>query len=156
MEIGDINIYIYRCKKCSKPYHTTLHKNTPSNAINPVSASPDISQQDAAAVNTVGPQFALQPTLQMTSQVLLQAPSSKQIKVRALLDSGASISLVTNKVVQQLQLRKTPQNILISGAQGSNTGTSSHAVDAKLFSTHSKDIKLVLHASVVSKVPLQM
>ena len=76
MEIGDINIYIYRCKKCSKPYHTTLHKNTPSNAINPVSASPDISQQDAAAVNTVGPQFALQPTLQMTSQVLLQAPSS--------------------------------------------------------------------------------
>ena len=95
----------------------------------------------------------------MTSQALLQAPSGKQIKVRALFDPGASISLVTNKVVQQLQLRKTPQNILISGAQGSNTGSSSHAVDAKLFSTHSKEIKLALHASVVSKVtcdlPLQ-
>ena len=86
-----------RCKKCSKSHHTTLHKIMPSNAKNAVSTSPpDAHQQDDATVNTVEPQSALQPTLQMTSQVLLQSASGKQVMVRALLDPGASISLIIN------------------------------------------------------------
>ena len=115
---------ISRCKKCSKPHHTTLHRNFPSsNATNFASStpSPDTSQQDVATSNTIETQLALQPTLQMTSRVILQAPSGKQTIARALLDPGASISLITNQIVQQLQLGKTSQNLLISGAQGSNT-----------------------------------
>ena len=86
-----------RCKKCSKSHHATLHKIMPSNAKNAVSTSlPDAHQQDDATVNTVELRSALQPTLQMTSQVLLQSASGKQVMVRALLDPGASISLITN------------------------------------------------------------
>ena len=148
------------CKKCSKSHHTTLHKIMPSNTKNAVSTSlPDAHQQDDAIVNTVEPRSALEPTLQMTSQVLLHSASGKQVMVRALLDPGASISLITNRVVQHLQLKKTPQHIVITGAQGSDTGISSHAVDVCVLPVHSKKEKLSLYVSVVSKVtcdlPLQ-
>ena len=95
----------------------------------------------------------------MTSRVILQAPSGKQTIARALLDPGASISLITNRTVQKLQLEKNSQNLLISGIQGSNTGSSSHAVNVDLLHVHSKETALSLHALVVSKItcdlPLQ-
>ena len=136
---------ISRCKKCYKPHHTTLPRNFPSsNATNFASStpSPDTLQQDVATSNTIGIQLALQPTLQITSRVILQAPSGKQTIARALSDPGASISLITNRTVQQLQLEKTSQNLLISGAQGSNTGSNSHAVDVDLLPVHSKETAL--------------
>ena len=75
---------------------------------------PTTPQPEDAAVNTVGPQPVSQTTLQMISQVILEAPSGKQIVARALLDPGKKIS----RAVQQLQLRKMPQSLVISGAQG--------------------------------------
>ena len=92
---------ISHCKKCSKPHHTTLHRNVPSsNATNFASCTPSPeTPQDVATSNTIGTQLALQPTLQMTSRVILQAPSGKQTIARALLDPGASISLITNRIV---------------------------------------------------------
>ena len=65
----------------------------------------------------------------MTSQVILEAPSGKWIVVRALLDSGAGLSLVSQRVVQQLQLPKTSRELSISGVMGTNAGSVSHMVN---------------------------
>ncbi len=70
----------------------------------------------------------IEPTLQMTSQVILESPGGRKLLARALLDPGASISLVTKRVVQSLQLKKDLHNVTITGAQGISTGSSSHSI----------------------------
>ena len=59
----------------------------------------------------------------------MEAPSGKKFIARALLDSGASVSLVSNQAVQCLQLLKTYQPMSLSGAQGFQTGLSKHVVN---------------------------
>ncbi len=64
----------------------------------------------------------------MTTQVILESADGKQFLAKALLDPGASISLVGRRVVQQLQLKKHPHKLCITGAQGVSTGESSHSL----------------------------
>ena len=65
------------------------------------------SRSNVVAVNTVALLSKPEPILLMTSQVIVEeSPTGKQLMARALLDTGASISLVTSRVVQQLQLKK--------------------------------------------------
>ena len=71
-----------------------------------------------ATLNMATPVNLVEPTLQMTAQVILESTDGKQFLARALLDPGASISLVGRKVVQQLQLKKHPHKLCITGAQG--------------------------------------
>ena len=53
------------------------------------------AEQDIAdIVNAAAPLSQIEPTLQMTSQVVLESPDGKQLLTRALLDTGASISVV--------------------------------------------------------------
>ena len=95
------------CRKCGRTHHTSLHRDvvvTP-----PAEASvvhPTAEQGNAATVNAAAPVSHIEPTLQVTSQVILESPDGKQLLARALLDPGASISLVARRVVQQLQLKK--------------------------------------------------
>ena len=108
-----------RCKKCSRSHHTTLLKDTAGmeRALHQLLPQPRLNRKMPQSTLVV-PQPVSQPTLQMISQVILEAPSGKQIVARALLDPGASISLITSRAVQQLQLREMPQSLVISGAQG--------------------------------------
>ena len=127
------------CKKCSKVHHTTLHRETaPSCSTEP---APYLFPLETASVNTVGSKTA-QAMLQMTSQVILESLSGKKLTAQALLDTGASISLVTRRVVQCLQLHKNPQDLLISGAQGSTTGSSSHSVNISVVNKVTCDLPL--------------
>ena len=95
----------------------------------------------------------------MTSQVILEAPDGKNLLVRALLDTGASISLVTKRIAQQLQLKQETLKLSIVGAQGIHTGNSASSVTFTIKAVKSTSPKLSLTAAVVSKVtcdlPLQ-
>ena len=134
------------CKKCARWHHTTLHREYQTAAIPAQNDSPPTSEP--AAVNTVVTAGTTphQANL-MTSQVVIEAPTGKRIVARALLDSGASVSLVSSRIVQSLQLPKTYKPIALSGAQGKDTGLSQHIVNFVVSST-----QLKLTASVVNKV----
>ena len=58
-------------------------------------------------------------TLLMTCQVQIQAPDSTSVKARALLDSGSTMSFVSERIVQSLGLRLT-----VSGIGGMSTKSS--------------------------------
>ena len=51
----------------------------------------------------------------MTCQVQINAPGGTAIKVRALLDSGSTMSFVSERVVESLGLRRRTQCLTISG-----------------------------------------
>ena len=121
--------------------------------LNPQHTQPAAEQTpEVATLNAVIPATMLEPTLQMTSQVILESPTGKQLMVRALLDPGASMMFVTKRVVQHLQLKKQPQALSITGAQGAFTGSSSHAVSLSLKPVKAVQPSLTLQASVMSKV----
>ena len=80
--------------------------------------------------------------------VMLEAPAGQQMQARVLLDSVASISLTTKRVVQQLQLNK---RLDISGAQGV-TSSSSHSAMVSVISPGSEHSHLSLTAFVVPRV----
>ena len=86
----------------------------------------------------------------MMSQVVLEAPSGKNLIARALLDSGHQPSS---------PVQKNPRQLTLSGVQGAIIGSSIHAVNIYLSPTHLSKAKVHLTASVVNRVtcdsPLQ-
>ena len=71
-----------------------------------LSLLPARSAANSAVVNALTPQESSEPNacLLMTSQVIIQAPSGRKIVARALLDIGATTSLISNRIVNRLQL----------------------------------------------------
>ena len=119
-----------RCKKCSKSHHTMLHReqvksesDAGKSPVSPSDSSPPNSTNDVALNLHIKPQQEIQKSLSMTSHVTLEEPSGKQIVARALLDSGAGVSLVSQRIVKKLQLQRSSHNISITGAMGTNVGS---------------------------------
>ena len=92
----------YRCRDCGQNHHTSIHQNSAATPVNSASAK---SHQVPDALMT-------------TAQVLLTGPRGQSIQVRALIDSGASLSLLSHKVAQTLGLPLHPSNLQLSGVSG--------------------------------------
>ena len=110
------------------------------------------------AVSSKEPQ-ALPTSLMMTSQVVIKGPGGRQMVARALLDSVASMSLVSNRVAQTLQLPKTSTLVSFSGAQATPLQGAQSVIGLNLCPTHSDQPVLAVTAAIVTKVtcdsPLQ-
>ena len=92
----------YRCRECGQPHHTTIHQQTAT--VTPINSSTVQSHQVPDALMT-------------TAQVLL-GPRGQELKARALIDSGAGLSLVSRWVAQLLELPLEPSKLLFSAVQG--------------------------------------
>ena len=71
----------YRCRECSQMHHTTIHQQPP-----PSPASVNYSASRSSK---------LPDALMTTAQLLLTGPNGKTMKARALIDSGAGLSLIS-------------------------------------------------------------
>ena len=78
----------YRCRECGQAHHTTIHQQAVSTTA-PIHSSSLTSHQVPDALMT-------------TAQVLLVGPRGKEVKARALIDSGAGLSLVSRRITQLL------------------------------------------------------
>ena len=120
----------YRCKHCGKPHHTCLHKEQMlSNSGDSSTSQPQLEQTSPVTpMNTASTSAPDIPTLLTTVQVLLEWPTGQRVQTRALLDTGAAISLVSRRITQQLNLKRHPYSISFSGVQGSAAGDSTHSL----------------------------
>ena len=59
----------------------------------------------------------------MTSQVVLTGPTGKQMVVRTLLDSGAEVSIISNKIMNTLQLNKQDERMTLQGIESPENST---------------------------------
>ena len=92
----------YRCRDCGQKHHTTIHQE--ATAASPVNSAVATAHQVPDALMT-------------TAHVLLIGPRGQEIKARALIDSGAGLSLVSHKVAQTLGLPLSPSKLQLSGVQ---------------------------------------
>ena len=157
-----------KCKRCNRSHHTLLHREKVSNESNSVQSSVSSTGSPSSPLASMGtsaeatgtsvsmkhvkPHSSLQTSLSMTSQVILEAPSGKRIVARALLDSGAGLSLLSQHVVTQLQLPKTSRELSISGVMGTNAGSVSHMVYLVIAPKRAFQPRLSMEAVIVPKV----
>ena len=149
-----------RCRVCGGRHHTLVHRDQP--AATPVAnngTSPPVNAVSAANHSASESAAQLPSTLMMTSQVVVKGPGGKQVTARALLDSGSSLSLVSNRVAQMLQLPKTMTKVSFSGAQATPLQGARSIANMQLCPTSSSEPVLSVTAAIVPKVtcdlPLQ-
>ena len=85
----------FNCQTCEGRHNTLLHSG---NAPTTVGTVNHLS-------NNLSSNSLNQAKLLMTCEVLVTGPTGKSMPVRALLDSGADISSITNKVANHLKLK---------------------------------------------------
>ena len=114
----------------------------------------------AATLNASNASQAFIPScLMMTSKVRLQGPNGRSMIARALLDSGSSVSMLSNQVAQTLQLPKQATSISFSGAQDTPLQGAKYLTSVDLCTTLSSDPITSLTTAIVPRVtcnlPLQ-
>ena len=96
----------------------------------------------------------------MTCQVQITAPDGSSIKARALLDSGSTMSFVTERIVQSLGLPRRSQKLTVSGIGGmvsksSQSSVSSLNVSSLYLPNTDYTITAVVVPRVTCNLPLQ-
>ena len=127
---------IYRCRSCGQQHHTTLHQETAATTVNNASAT---SHQVPDALMT-------------TAQVLLTGPRGQELQARALIDSGAGLSIISHRVAQKLGLPLTPRNLQLTGVQGVNCKPSKFVTTLAISPTFNKQKKIKCNPVVVKLV----
>ena len=150
-------------------HHTLVHRDTSSHVVASVVAASNIPLSNdpnpvvnivAATTNSVSSDIPRAPNcLVMTSKVVVKGPDWRSMITRALLDSGASMSMLSNKVAQTLQLPRHATNITFSGAQATPLQVSQAITQVSLCLMHSHHPILSITAAIVPRVtcdlPLQ-
>ena len=148
----------YRCKvrDCQRKHNTLLHEdrtasNTPTQTTHQTNAATHSATTEAPA--------AMKENLLMTSQVILTGPSGISLTVRALLDSGSTLSILSTKVMKTLSLKKTGSSVCIEGV-GSSATTANHPMAKLTLSSSynkdwSKEITIAGMDKVTRELPLQ-
>ena len=104
----------YRCTDCRQKHHTSIH-------------------QQATVVNHATLLRRQVPdALMTTAQLLLIGPNGKEVKARALIDSGSGISLVTQQVAHLLQLVLEPAELHLMVVQGESSTPLKHITQLEI------------------------
>ena len=134
----------YRCKFCSGKHHSMIHQEgtgtpgqTPTATVN-TTASPSTDQ--------------IPSSLLMTCQVMLTGPTGRTMVARALVDSGATMSLITNKAMRTLALKKSKTCVSIKGVQNTESGPARCLTNFVLSPIHNADLTYPVVAAAMPEV----
>ena len=144
-----------RCRRCQRPHHTLLHddsRESPSNTVTPqvppltASTEPIVSSNISAGSNVPN-------TLLMTCQVRIKAPDGTFIKARALLDSGSTMSFISECIVQSCCLNRCSQCFTVSEIGGMSHKSPLNSISTfEISSLYSSQDKYSITAIVVLRV----
>ncbi len=112
------------CRKCKLRHHTLLHKQA-----SPVTVDAIEPEVETKALHATSLTLSL-----LATAVATAINGGIRQKVRALLDNGAALSLVTERLASALQLERHPEELQIRGL--SETRRSKHYVNINLGSFH--------------------
>ena len=126
----------YRCNDCRQKHHTSIHQHA---------ATPVLSHSTANS-------HQVPDALMTTAQLLLIGPHGEELKARALIDSGAGISLVTQRVTDLLNLHLEPARLRLAVAQGETTKPLQHLTQLHISPLHNRSLKMPCHPAVATVV----
>jgi hypothetical protein len=156
------------CSKCSKKHHTLLHfeqlfQSEPKpQGCGAKSKPPEVQTSSASAVPedpvstacSSVPRRAKQVFL-MTALVNVTSKSGRIVKLRALLDAGSQVNLVSESAVKLLGLPKYPANVPVVGV-GGVISRIRHQVVLRLASDYANfgsDVDCLVTLKVTGKIP---
>ena len=127
----------YRCKDCKQKHHTSLHQQQ--------ELVPQVNHYSATSRQ-------VPDALMTTAKLLLVGPDGSQLKARALIDSGAGISLITQRAAQMLNLQLEPAKLRLSVAQGETSKPLKHITSLQLSPLHDRSTKIICKPAVATRV----
>ena len=142
----------YRCKAqdCGRKHNTLLHEDRP--AVQTQSNH----QSNSAVHSDESEEEQLEECLLMTSQVNLTGPTGRTITVRALLDSGSTLSILSTKLMKLLHLEKTGGQVSIAGVSDQSTQKQHPLARVRLSSKFRKDWSKTITVAGMEKVTRQL
>ena len=156
-----------RCQKCQKLHHTLLHQpretTTSSHAMssNTSNVQLPITEPVVAASNAATTKISSNVLL-MTCRVLIIAPDCSTVNARALLDSGSTVSFVSERLAQTLRLPRSQQQATIYGVAGLAHGNTMQSIGTFIISPTTCNSKLkeisvtaVIVPRVTNNLPLK-
>ncbi|XP_011173275.1 uncharacterized protein LOC105205575 [Solenopsis invicta] len=143
-----------RCLICSGKHHTSLHGFTFQHAANLDSLEggeiDTVTSSSTATTSVAALAAPTTPTVLLkTAMVTLLNDSGHAIKVRALLDSGAQSTFVTEWVAQQLHARRQRVNVTVLGLQEARMGVVSSSCRLTVSSPNKPSLCLPTEALVL-------
>ena len=108
----------YRCKasNCGRKHNTLLHDDRPT-----APAAQNSHQSNVVMHTDDSEGDELEDCLLMTSQVTVTGPTGRFLTVRALLDSGSTLSILATRAMKYLKLEDTGRTVSISGVSANST-----------------------------------
>ena len=145
----------FRCKApgCGRKHNSLLHEERAGPP-----ATPTQQQQVVASAAHSETDEDEAECLLMTARVTLLGPAG-QITVRALLDSGSTLSIITDQLAKQLKLKSTGKSVSISGIK-SGADTQLHPMKkvelaSEFLPSWRSEIRVASMSKVIRKLPLQ-
>ncbi|XP_062713443.1 uncharacterized protein LOC134290341 [Aedes albopictus] len=147
------------CRKCSKRHHTLIHFEWRKKSDDRSSKFSKVTEMYPAPANTKPPvnlSFSRTPRLPnkqvflMTAMVTLHSKDGQAHQVRALLDSGSQVNLLSKSVVKKLNLQKCSTNVPVVGV-GSVRSQIRHQVAVTIASNYS-DFTATIDCLVTPKI----
>ena len=144
----------FRCRVggCGLKHNSLLHEER-NGAPQPVN-----NQQANAAVHQINDEDG-EECLLMTAKVSMIGANNEIITVRALLDSGSTLSICTDQLARQLRLPKTGKQVAIRGIKSKNSDKLHPMRRVTLASEYQPEwraeIKVASMPEVIRELPLQ-
>jgi len=146
----------YTCRTCQLKHHSMLHVDSDSTPTKGAAAAkPDAQSKpttSVAALNLTRSAPSRPRVLLATARVQARSSSGRAIIVRALIDPGSEITLMTERLAQSLKVRRIRLPISISAIGGVNIGTCRHAADLFISPRDSSQPVLATVASILTSL----
>ena len=134
----------YRCRECKGKHSSFLHEDQGI-------ASPVLSYPIASTIAKDG--------LVMTANVMVTGTNGTTITARAFLDSGSTVSLISNNLKRSLALKSSGGSLCVSGVGDFEDDTPNPLVNVTLSSTYlpnwKQEITAVALPKVIKNLPLR-
>ncbi|XP_024869178.1 uncharacterized protein LOC112457272, partial [Temnothorax curvispinosus] len=154
-----------RCQKCGRKHHTSIHSNESSklkgkennnNHTKQESSSNTSSKQDAKVLHSHHDESIGSSILLATARVLVISATGQSRKLRALVDQGSEAAIITERVVQQLNLPRVHSSVSLTGIGAKNNqtkGTTSFLLKPHFLSEFEVKIQAYILPKLTSSMP---
>ncbi|XP_032690792.1 uncharacterized protein LOC116853725 [Odontomachus brunneus] len=139
-----------RCRECGQPHHTLIHREEENTG----SSTPGATISATVSATSVRRNWRRAPrrALLATARVRLSASNGRSTIVRALIDTGAEVNLVSESVVQRLRAGRRAVRMELAGAAETPSQVVRAMTTLRLSLSQGEECKLPLEALVLPRL----
>ncbi|EFN67714.1 hypothetical protein EAG_00508, partial [Camponotus floridanus] len=147
-----------RCIKCGRKHHTTIHKQPSldkqvdsTKATTPQETVTKSSSSQVLHLN-INSTHATSCVLLATAQVVIINQKGSTLQIRALIDQGSEITLITERVAQNLKLSRSHSWIPLVGVGGHSSCKTRGVTSFKIAAIYENSETLEVSAHILPKL----